>query len=909
MFSRRLAARSAMAVGIGILLFAGGFCAAQDAAIPARPDRVSTKTYPVGELLGRWKAEELVRAVTTLVAPGSWQPVGKVGMVAVRGKTSLVVTQNERSHRLIDRLLKRLALIRDDNPTGLSPAEQKIERTLASPTQVEFIETPLSDVVAYLQDYHEIEIRIDKKALDDRRVPADVPITKDLAGISLRSALALTLGELDLTCYNANGVLLITTPEEAQVYLTAKVYPVGDLLSKEENRRREERELLVRLLREAISQPRGERPGRWFFAAPSPPEFTPSVTIIGSPGTHEFVGSLLARLRTAINGKPGNLTKLSCRHEEKIEKALASPTELQFIETPLSDVVDCLKDYHKIEIQIDKKALDDVGVGTDVPVTADLEGISLRSALALTLRGLELTYVIQDEVLLITTPEAAGERLATRVYPLKKSLAVDALSKRDAQRFVEIVKACVQPGRWAGSGGTGTIAIFPGGKEPLLAVTQTHEVHEEIAALLEMFRRRGQLGTAERKILERLDTVTRLDFIETPLSDVAEYLRDCYDIEVQIDKRCLDDVGVDTNDPITCDLSDVTLRSALRLILRELDLTYVVLDEVLLITVAKDSQSQRHTRVYPVDDLGAVDPDSLAKTIRKAMARAGWRASGGKGVIMPAFADGPKCLVVWQNYATHERLAEVLRCLRVIAKEEVKKGEEKSPEEKIRVALRSATEIDAGEVPFRDLLDFWQDYHHIGIQTDGNALAAAGMENDTLVPGQFQDVPLRSALQRLLAKRKLAFIVRDEQLLITAPETAANWSSTRVYPVSAAVEEQLARQRKRFDPELLVPLGQRKALVLTLPYAEHEKAVALLGPPVPRRRIKPPVQPRPRPQPVMEGDPFAPVDDPEGADPFRNGGTDPFRGGADPFGGAPPPPPPGRLGRGPVRERRVSSTP
>ena len=75
--------------------------------------------------------------------------------------------------------------------------------------------------------------------------------------------------------------------------------------------------------------------------------------------------------------------------EKKIDDALKSPTQLEFVETPLTDVIDYLKDYHKIEIQLDKKALDDVGIGTDTPVTINLKGISLRSALRLMLQGIE----------------------------------------------------------------------------------------------------------------------------------------------------------------------------------------------------------------------------------------------------------------------------------------------------------------------------------------------------------------------------------------------------------------------------------------------------------------------------------------------------------------------------------------
>ncbi len=104
--------------------------------------------------------------------------------------------------------------------------------------------------------------------------------------------------------------------------------------------------------------------------------------------------------------------------EKEITEALKSDTLVDFIEMPLGDVMDFLKDRHDIEIQLDTKALEDVGITSDEPITKELSGISLRSALRLILRDLELTYMIQNEVLLITTPEEAETQLSTRVYPV-----------------------------------------------------------------------------------------------------------------------------------------------------------------------------------------------------------------------------------------------------------------------------------------------------------------------------------------------------------------------------------------------------------------------------------------------------------------------------------------------------------
>jgi tetratricopeptide (TPR) repeat protein len=135
--------------------------------------------------------------------------------------------------------------------------------------------------------------------------------------------------------------------------------------------------------------------------------------------------------------------------ERRIESALRSPTQLEFIDTPLRDVIEYLKDYHQIEIQIDQRALDDVAITTDTPVTRNLKGISLKSALRLLLRELDLQYIIQDEVLLITTPEVADTLLITKVYPVAD--------------LVLPIRALDMSGMFGGMGGGGMGGMGGGG--------------------------------------------------------------------------------------------------------------------------------------------------------------------------------------------------------------------------------------------------------------------------------------------------------------------------------------------------------------------------------------------------------------------------------------------------------------
>ncbi|RIK81536.1 MAG: hypothetical protein DCC68_08395 [Planctomycetota bacterium] len=105
--------------------------------------------------------------------------------------------------------------------------------------------------------------------------------------------------------------------------------------------------------------------------------------------------------------------------EEKIFRALGENADFQLIQMPLRQFAEQIEQQHKIQVEIDNKGLIDAGLDPEtMEINRDLRGISLRSALRLILKELELTYVVQNEVLLITTPDKAGTVLTTKVYPV-----------------------------------------------------------------------------------------------------------------------------------------------------------------------------------------------------------------------------------------------------------------------------------------------------------------------------------------------------------------------------------------------------------------------------------------------------------------------------------------------------------
>jgi hypothetical protein len=166
---------------------------------------------------------------------------------------------------------------------------------------------------------------------------------------------------------------------------------------------------------------------------------------------------------------------------KKIKGALDAPLHspgLEFTEVTLEDVVSFLQDEYEIPIVIDTPELDDVGIDPSEPVTVNLKNISLRSALRLMLSRIDLTYAIQDGVLLVTTPEKAETILITCIYDVRDMVGT---SKDKCKQLGKTITKCIAKETWSVDGGSAELHFLQPG---LMVVLQTQPVHDEIASLL-----------------------------------------------------------------------------------------------------------------------------------------------------------------------------------------------------------------------------------------------------------------------------------------------------------------------------------------------------------------------------------------------------------------------------------------
>ncbi|MEM8865068.1 MAG: hypothetical protein AAGF31_05925 [Planctomycetota bacterium] len=179
---------------------------------------------------------------------------------------------------------------------------------------------------------------------------------------------------------------------------------------------------------------------------------------------------------------------------QKIKEILAQPLTsvgLDFEEAPLEEIVDFLRDEYQLEIHLDLPALDELGIAEDEQVTCNLRNISLRSGLRLMLRPLELTTIIVDEVLLVTTEEEADTHLVVGIYPVGDMLNEHA----GLDDILDVLVTTVAADTWAENGG-GEAEIRPLGPGRLV-VSQTQAVHEQILDTLNALRQASRLPEAK----------------------------------------------------------------------------------------------------------------------------------------------------------------------------------------------------------------------------------------------------------------------------------------------------------------------------------------------------------------------------------------------------------------------------
>jgi hypothetical protein len=225
------------------------------------------------------------------------------------------------------------------------------------------------------------------------------------------------------------------------------------------------------------------------------------------------------------------------------------------------------------------------------------------------------------------------------------------------------------------------IGYWPGGPVQLTQNTAQAQPAENTREIPPALGRVTLDANAETQA--KLEKLSSIEFVEIPLGQVVDKLSETTNIQFLLDRRVLEEAGITTDSPITFKLKGVPVEMLLRMILRDLGLTYYLDNGVVIITTPEEAEARLETRVYRVDDLvvtrsanqfvggmpGAatdennpinVDYGCLIEVITTTIKPSTWDAVGGPGSIAPY--RGTLCIS--QTAEVHGEIKKLLEDLR-----------------------------------------------------------------------------------------------------------------------------------------------------------------------------------------------------------------------------------------------------
>jgi len=159
-----------------------------------------------------------------------------------------------------------------------------------------------------------------------------------------------------------------------------------------------------------------------------------------------------------------------------------------------------------------------------------------------------------------------------------------------------------------------------------------------------------KLTENERKIVEALDKPMTVDWNGRPLDEALQEMSNTLGQKLFLDKKSLEDLGIDLRKGVNLQANNVTTRTVLRQLLAAHGLTFVIKDEVLQVVDVERAKNMLTTRVYYLGDVvQGVGPfgnatrfgpfldfqqtmanaDTIVKTITSSIDPLSWKEKGG----------------------------------------------------------------------------------------------------------------------------------------------------------------------------------------------------------------------------------------------------------------------------------------
>lgn len=385
--------------------------------------------------------------------------------------------------------------------------------------------------------------------------------------------------------------------------------------------------------------------------------------------------------------------------ESELLTKLEKRVTLDLEEQPLDSLVKHLQKQTGAPIRIDVIPVEDSGVLPDEPVSGEYVDLPVRTVLSRVLEDLDLTWIVRNEAVVVTTLNKALRRRIGRSFDVMALLKWieenDPEPERDrfgrienfwrppyrgrtpkivAQTKLGDVVKTIGSGWWEGYSGRGGTVSFSGN---IATITQSDHDLKMASRLIELMKsvsasnprplvwylQESGYGTqASREVLSQLQQRMKFESADSPLEDVLAYLSEESGIPIRIDVVSLEESGILPDEPITIAVDNTSLQAILSTILGRLELVHLPRDNGLFITTAAIAWEVRVSALFDVRDLtrnNGISANSLIETVMRETSGQ-WEDTDPGGVL--TVLGG--LLFVRQNMATLTEVELLLHDLR-----------------------------------------------------------------------------------------------------------------------------------------------------------------------------------------------------------------------------------------------------
>lgn len=280
------------------------------------------------------------------------------------------------------------------------------------------------------------------------------------------------------------------------------------------------------------------------------------------------------------------------------------------------------------------------------------------------------------------------------------------------------------------------------------------------------------------------------DFEATSLEDVVEHLRTHCRLPARLDVQSLEDAAVDPTQQIVFIRRDLTVRGFLSLALEQLELTWILRNGELVITIHEQSQtSKAHNIADLVAGDGQTDVEGAVQSVRQLLTAVvdpdGW----GNGDNDPKLQRTGKLMVVQQLRENQDLIEALLGTLRRARDRRLAEPANVSPLDldpsttALRAALERRVVLAAGNEPLNEWVRRLAREQRIHIFLNGKTLEDASVDAKGLIEYGPMEVSLVQGLREIAATQELSLQYDENTLIITTTEEAASKPILRVYPI------------------------------------------------------------------------------------------------------------------------------